>query len=125
ADGSTSVLRIYGKNVELIDTMTIGEQVADVVFAPDGRPALAAKSPGHKIAFLEVNGQKVSNNKQDVPAGLWPYNVDVTPDGKLALTADNGNSGAADGHVDTVSVIDLEATPPRVIDKVVVGDAPE
>ncbi|TMH40421.1 MAG: YncE family protein, partial [Betaproteobacteria bacterium] len=40
-------------------------------------------------------------------------------------TADNGNSGAADGHVDTVSVIDLEATPPRVIDKVVVGDAPE
>jgi DNA-binding beta-propeller fold protein YncE len=27
--------------------------------------------------------------------------------------------------VDTVSVIDLEANPPRVIDKVVVGDAPE
>jgi DNA-binding beta-propeller fold protein YncE len=49
----------------------------------------------------------------------------VTPHGKLALTADNGNAGAADGHVDTVSVIDIEATPPRVIDKVVVGDAPE
>ena len=57
--------------------------------------------------------------------GLWPYNVDVSPDGKIALTADNGNSGAADGNVDTVSVIDLEAAPPRVIDKVVVGDGPE
>src|SRR6266849_4114716 len=125
ADGSISVLRISGKKVELIDTVTIGEQVAHVVFTPDGRRALAAKFPGHKIAFLEVNGDKVSYNKQDVPAGLWPYNVDVTPDGRLALTADNGNSGAADGHVDTVSVIDLEATPPRVIDKVVVGDAPE
>jgi DNA-binding beta-propeller fold protein YncE len=125
ADGSISVLRISGKKVELIDTVTIGEQVAHVVFTPDGRRALAAKFPGHKIAFLEVNGEKVSYNKQDVPAGLWPYNVDVTPDGRLALTADNGNSGAADGHVDTVSVIDLEATPPRVIDKVVVGDAPE
>jgi len=27
--------------------------------------------------------------------------------------------------VDTVSVIDLEVSPPRVIDKIVVGDAPE
>lgn len=125
ADGSISVLRISGKKVELIDTVTIGEQVAHVRFTPDGRHALAVKFPGHKIALLEVNGEKVTYNKYDMPVGLWPYNVDVTPDGKLALTADNGNSGAADGHVDTVSVIDLAANPPRVIDKVVVGDAPE
>jgi len=73
-----------------------------------------------------VAGEKVSyDSKLDMPVGLWPYNVDVTPDGKLAISADNGNAGAADGHVDTVSVIDLEASPPRVIDKVVVGDAPE
>lgn len=125
ADNSVSVLRITGKKVELIDTVLIGESVAHVRFTPDGKRALAAKFPGHKIAFLNVDGEKVTYNKQDVPAGLWPYNVDVTPDGKLALTADNGNSGAADGHVDTVSVIDLEMSPPRVIDKVVVGDAPE
>ncbi|HWH42144.1 MAG TPA: hypothetical protein VNU21_19985 [Usitatibacter sp.] len=36
-----------------------------------------------------------------------------TPDGKLAITADNGNSGRSDGHIDTVTVIDLEANPPR------------
>lgn len=125
ADNSVSVLRITGKKVELIDTVAIGESVAHVRFTPDGKRALAAKFPGHKIAFLDVNGEKVSYNKQDVPAGLWPYNVDVTPDGKLALTSDNGNSGAADGHVDTVSVIDIEANPPRVIDKIVVGDGPE
>jgi len=125
ADGSISVLRIAGKKVTLIDTVTIGEQVAHVQFTPDGKRALAAKFPGHKVAMLTVDGEKVSYNKQDMPVGLWPYNLDVTPDGRLALTADNGNSGAADGHVDTVSVIDLEATPPRVIDKVVVGDAPE
>jgi DNA-binding beta-propeller fold protein YncE len=125
ADNSVSVLRIAGKKVSLIDTVPMGEQVAHVVFTPDGKRALAAKFPGHKIALLEVNGEKVTYNKQDIPVGLWPYNVDVTPDGKLALSADNGASGAADGHVDTVSVIDLEASPPRVIDKVVVGDAPE
>lgn len=125
ADNSVSVLRITGKKVELIDTVAMGESVAHVRFTPDGKRALAAKFPNHKIAFLEVNGEKVTYNKLDVPAGLWPYNVDVTPDGKLALTADNGNAGAADGHVDTVSVIDIEVSPPRVIDKIVVGDAPE
>jgi DNA-binding beta-propeller fold protein YncE len=125
ADNSISVLRIAGKKVSLIDTVPIGESVAHVRFTPDGKRALVAKFPGHKIAFLDVNGEKVTYDKLDVPVGLWPYNVDVTPDGKLALTADNGNAGAADGSTDTVSVIDIEANPPRVIDKVVVGDAPE
>jgi len=125
ADNSVSVLRITGKKVELIDTVAIGEQVAHVVFTPDGKRALAAKFPGHKIAVLDIAGEKVTYNKYDMMVGPWPYNVDVTPDGRIALTADNGNSGAADGQVDTVSVIDLEASPPRVIDKVVVGDGPE
>lgn len=125
ADNSISVLRIAGQKVTPIDTVAMGESVAHVRFTPDGRRALAAKFPNHKIAMLEVDGEKVSYNKVDLAAGLWPYNVDVTPDGKLALTADNGNSGASDGQVDTVSVIDLEASPPRVIDKVVVGDGPE
>ncbi|AMM26565.1 YncE family protein [Variovorax sp. PAMC 28711] len=125
ADNSVSVLRIAGKQVSLIDTVPMGDSVAHVRFTPDGKRALAAKFTTHKIALLEVNGEKVSYNKVDMAAGLWPYNVDVTPDGKLALTADNGNSGASDGQVDTVSVIDMEAMPPRVVDKVVVGDGPE
>lgn len=125
ADGSINVLRITGKKVELIDTVVIGEQVSHVVFTPDGKRALATKFPGHKVAVLDVAGEKVTYRKYDMAVGLWPYNIDVTPDGKLALTADNGNSGAADGQVDTVSVIDLELSPPRVIDKVVVGDGPE
>ena len=125
ADNSVSVLRITGKKVELIDTVAIGESVAHVRFTPDGQRTLAAKFPNHKIAMLDVAGEKVTYNKLDLAAGLWPYNVDVTPDGKIALTADNGNSGAADGNIDTVSVIDLQASPPRVIDKVVVGDGPE
>ena len=124
ADNSISVLAIDGRQVRLIDTVAIGEQVAHVAFTPDGKRALAAKFPGHKVAQLEVDGRKVTYTRRDIAVGLWPYNLDVTPDGRLALTADNGNSGASDGHVDTVSVIDLEQ-PSRVIDKVVVGDAPE
>ena len=97
----------------------------DVAFLPDGKRALTVKFPTHKIGVLDVDGQKVTDSKYNMNVGLWPYNVDVTPDGAIALTADNGFAGGSDGHVDTVSVIDLEATPPRVIDRVVVGDAPE
>ncbi len=125
ADNSISVLSIQGDQVKLVDTVAIGEHVAAVAIAPDGKRAFAVKFPNHKVAILEIAGQKVTYTKSDMPVGLWPYNIGVTPNGKLALTADNGNGGRSDGHVDTVSVIDLEATPPRVIDRVVVGDAPE
>ena len=49
--------------------------------------------------------------------------VQITPDGKLTIV--NNIGGGQDGQVDTVGVIDLEASPPRVIDQVVVGDGPE
>jgi DNA-binding beta-propeller fold protein YncE len=104
----------------------MGDEVAAVAITPDGKRALAVKFPAHKVAVLAIDGQKVTyDSKLDMPVGQWPYNVDVTPNGRIAITADNGASGSPDGHVDTVSVIDLEATPPRVIDRVVVGDAPE
>ena len=125
ADNSISVMRIAGKKVTLIDTVPMGDQVAHVQFTPDGKRAFAVKFAAHKVAMLEIAGEKVTYNKVDIPAGLWPYNLDITPDGTLALTADNGNAGAADGSVDTVTVFDIEANPPRAIDKVVVGDAPE
>ena len=124
-DNSISVVKITGKSVKLIDTVWMGEQVAHVAIAPDGKRAVAAKFPGHKAAMLAVNGDKVTYDKQDIAVGWWPYNLDITPDGKLLLTADNGLSGASDGNIDTVTVVDLEAVPPRVIDKVIVGDGPE
>ena len=67
----------------------------------------------------------MTDTKYKMNVGLWPYNADVSPLGTVELTADNGNGGRSDGNMDTVSVIDLEATPPRVIDRVMVGDAPE
>ncbi len=124
-DKSISVLSIQGNEVKLIDTVAMGDEVASVAITPDGKRALATKFPAHKIALLEINGQKVTYTKHDMPVGLWPYNIDITPNGRIAISADNGNAGSPDGHVDTVSIIDLESAPPRVIDRVAVGDAPE
>jgi WD40 repeat protein len=124
-DNSISVLSINGTDVKIIDTIAMPDSVAHVMFTPDGKRALAVRFPAHKVSVLDIAGDKVSYNKIDLPTGQWPYNVAVTPNGKIALTSDNGASGASDGSVDTSSVIDLEANPPRIIDRVVVGDGPE
>jgi DNA-binding beta-propeller fold protein YncE len=124
-DNSVSVLSINGTDVKITDTIAMPDSVAHVMFTPDGKRALAVRFPAHKISMLDVNGDKVTYNKVDLPTGQWPYNVVVTPNGKIALTSDNGGAGSSDGSVDTSSVIDLEANPPRIIDRVVVGDGPE
>jgi DNA-binding beta-propeller fold protein YncE len=124
-DNSISVLSINGTDVKVTDTVALPDSVAHVVFSPDGKRALAVRFPAHKISVLDIAGDKVTYNKVDLPTGQWPYNVVVAPSGKIALTADNGGAGSSDGSVDTTSVIDLEANPPRIIDRVVVGDGPE
>jgi hypothetical protein len=125
ADNSVSVLSVNGTDVKITDTVAMPDSVAHVVFTPDGKHALAARFPAHKVSVLDIADGKVSYNKIDLPTGQWPYNVVATPDGKLALTSDNGGAGSSDGSVDTTSVIDLQANPPRIIDRVVVGDGPE
>src|SRR6266700_7329829 len=124
-DNSISVLSVNGTDVKVTDTVAMPDSVAHVLFTPDGKRALAVRFPAHKVSVLDIAGDKVTYNKLELPVGQWPYNVVVTPNSKLALTNDNGGAGSSDGNVDTVSVIDLEANPPRVIDKVVVGDGPE
>jgi DNA-binding beta-propeller fold protein YncE len=125
AHNSISVLSINGTEVKVVDTIDMGDIVAHVDFTPDGKRALAVKFDAHKVSLLNIEGEKVTYTKLDLPTGQWPYNVAVVPGGKIALTADNGASGASDGSVDTVSVIDLELDPIRITDRVVVGDGPE
>ena len=125
ADGTISVLKIDGTNVTQTGTVQISPGVSQVVFTPDGKHALALKSPDNKVAVLDVDGDKVTYNKLDIPTYPFPYNIVVSPDGKLAITADNGNGGSSDGSLDAATVIDLEGPHPHAIAHVTVGDAPE
>jgi DNA-binding beta-propeller fold protein YncE len=128
-DGTISVLSIDGKDVKIADTVTIGaaaDVVSAVAIAPDGKSALAVKSGSNKVAVLTIDNGKVSYNKDgDLPANNYPYNVTFTPNGQIALVANTGGGGSSDGNADTVSVIDMTATPIRVIDHITVGDSPE
>jgi DNA-binding beta-propeller fold protein YncE len=124
-DNSISVLSVNGTDVKITDTVQMPDSVAHVLFTPDGKRALAVRFPAHKVSVLDVSNGKVTYSKIDLPTGQWPYNVVATPNGKIALTSDNGGAGSSDGNVDTTSVIDLEANTPRIIDRVVIGDGPE
>ncbi len=131
AENTVSVLSIKGKDVKLVETVPVSaagapsEQVSAVAISPDGKLALVAKAATNKVALLKIDGQKVTYDGYDMNVGVFPYNVQVVPGGQIAIVNNNGGGGASDGGVDTVSIIDLKATPPRVIDYVVVGDGPE
>jgi DNA-binding beta-propeller fold protein YncE len=131
ADDTVSVLSISGKEVKVVDTVSVSsggpnkEQPSSVAITPDGRRGLVAKFAAHKVGLLTIEGNKVTYTKYDMATGLWPYNVAITPDGKLAIAGNNGGAGSSDGQIDTAAIIDMEADPPRVIDQVVVGDGPE
>jgi DNA-binding beta-propeller fold protein YncE len=131
ADNSVSVLSISGKTVSIVGTVPVAapdapaQQPSGVAITPDGKRALVIKATANKVALLDINGTAVTYKGYDMITGVFPYNVQITADGKLGIVNNNGATGSADGQVDTVAVIDMTLDPPRVVDQVVVGDAPE
>jgi DNA-binding beta-propeller fold protein YncE len=125
-DGTISVLKIDGTKVTITGSVQVSAGVAHVEFAPDGKHAYAVRSPDNRVAVLTIEGDKVTYDKaQDIPTSLFPYNIVISPNGKLALTADNGGGGSSDGSMDMVSVIDLSGPHPHTLSRVNVEDAPE
>jgi DNA-binding beta-propeller fold protein YncE len=131
ADNSVTVLTISGKEVKIAGTVALApegapaQQPSAVAITPDGKRALVVKALANKVALLDIDGTTVTYKGYDMTTGVFPYNVQITADGKLGLVNNNGNAGASDGQIDTVAVIDMEMNPPRVVDQVVVGDGPE
>lgn len=121
-----TLFSIEGKTLTQKDTVAIEGEAAAVAFTPDAKRILVTKFAQHAVAVIKNNNGKLEYDVvNDLAVGRWPYNVQITPNGKTALVANNGNSGLPDGHVDTVSVVDLTASPARVVDHVSVGDGPE
>jgi DNA-binding beta-propeller fold protein YncE len=75
-----------------------------------------------RISLLAIDGRTVTLDPRELSAGLRPYGLDVSPDGAWAAVT---NLGAGQGDADTISLIDLRAQPPRVVDTVTVGQTPE
>jgi len=125
SEGTVSVFSISGKTVTPVGKVTIADEksaTAHAAITPDGKMALVTRDGDHKISVLKIDGTNVEYTKRDINAGLRPYGIDVSSNGDFAAVA---NIGIGQGDADTVSLIDVRATPPRVVETVSVGQTPE
>jgi DNA-binding beta-propeller fold protein YncE len=125
SEGTVSVFTLSGKTLTPAGKIQLGDAKSGpsaVAFSPDGKTALVSRDGDNKISVLTVDGNRVEYAKRDIHAGLRPYPLDISSRGNLSVV---GNIGMGSGDADTVSLIDLEAKPARVVDTMTVGQTPE
>jgi DNA-binding beta-propeller fold protein YncE len=125
SEGTVSVFTIHGKNVTAAGKIRLGDEKSGpshVALTPDGRTGLVTRDGDNRISVLSISGANVEYTKRDLYPGQRPYGIDVCAPGQIAVVA---NIGVGQGDADTISVIDLQANPPRVIDTITVGQTPE
>lgn len=100
----------------------------DVVFAPDGKTAIAVRQTASQEEVLSVNGSEVKDTGRSFSSGRTPYGAVVTRDGKYLINTNLGGANPSSGtpsppHQGTVAMTDLATG--RVAASVVVGPTPE
>jgi DNA-binding beta-propeller fold protein YncE len=126
-DGTVSVFTIQGKTVMAAGTVEVGGPTAGggmVAIAPDGKTALVSRPTDNKVSVLAIDGAKVEYTKRDMTPGVRPVVLDIASNGAFAVVG--SLAGGPTGDNDSVSLIDLTATPPRVVDTIgVLGSTAE
>ncbi len=124
-EGTVSIFTISGKTVSPLGKIAVGPAnggPSHVAITPDGKMALVTRDGDSYISVLSIDGTKVEYTKRDLSAGMRPYGLDISKNGAVAVVA---NIGRGLGDNDSVSVIDLKATPPRVVETISVDQTPE
>jgi DNA-binding beta-propeller fold protein YncE len=126
-DGTVSVFTIQGKTVTPAGTVEVGGAKAGggmVAITPDGKTALVSRNTDNKVSVLSIEGTRVEYTKRDMTPGLRPIVMDVAATGAFAVVGHL--AGGPTGDSDAVTLMDLTAKPPRVVDTVgVLGSTAE
>ncbi len=125
SEGTVSVFTVSGKTLTASGKIQLGDAKSGpshVAFLPDGKSALVTRDGDHKISVLSVDGSKVEYTKRDMVGGIRPYSMEIAPKGDVAIV---GYQGGGQGDNDVITVIDLKAQPPRIVDTISVGPTPE
>jgi DNA-binding beta-propeller fold protein YncE len=122
--GSVTALALEGQSLRSLETLQVGapaDEICDVAFTPDGTRALAANRTRGRLHQLRVEGTRVEATGVDVTGYGELYHVEITPDGRLALTS----GGGAGENAGAITVVDIETDPPRVLQVELIGTGPE
>jgi len=126
-DGTVSVFTIQGKTVTAAGTVEVGGAKAGggmVAITPDGKTALVSRNADNKVSVLSIDGAKVEYTKRDMTPGLRPIVMDIASNGAFAVVGHL--AGGPTGDSDAVTLMDLTARPPRVVDTIgVLGSTAE
>jgi hypothetical protein len=123
--GTVSVFTIAGNKLTAAGTILLGDAKSGpshAAFTPDGRTVLVTRDGDHKISILSADGNKVEDTKNFMLGGYRPYSMDISSKGDIAVVA---NEGGGQGEADVVTIIDLKAAPPQIVDTISVGPTPE
>jgi DNA-binding beta-propeller fold protein YncE len=120
---SVSVLSIRNGTVKSLGDVGLEQEAAAVAIAPDGKRAFVCLNLVNKVAVLTIDGETVTYDKaMDIPSGLSPYNIDITPDGKYVIAS---NTGAQKNNGDAEVIIAASGPHPHVTDIMSPGTGPE
>lgn len=132
AAGTVSVLGIDERTVTLRTEIKISTgRLAGIAITPDGSTALVARRDEQGLAVLDIAADRVTLGRERVSAGVAPYAIDVSSDGRWAIVGNAGlaglpgEAGVLCGDADSVTLVDLSQRPFRAVDHAAVPSIPE
>jgi DNA-binding beta-propeller fold protein YncE len=123
AGKSVSVVSIQGTTVKAVGEVPLEQEAAAVVITPDGKRAFVCMNLVNRVGVLAIDGTKVTYDKAlDIPSAFNPYNIDITPDGRFAVSSHTGAQGL---NADAEVSIDTAGPHPHVVDITAPGTGAE
>jgi len=129
-DNTIAVFSLSGERLARVGQVQLPpkSRPTDVVFAPDGKSAIAVAQTASRLVVLSVNGTDVKDTGKSFSSGRTPYGAVVTHDGKYLINTNLGGANPAPGappapRQGTVAMTDLATG--NVTASVVVGPTPE
>ena len=111
------------KVIEHVQVCESELSISDVAIGPKGSTVLASVQKGGYLAQLKLENGKLTSTGRKFSVYGQPYRVVITPDGRFGITAGAGSGDPIDP--DALTVVDLQANPPAVIDHITIDPVTE